>query len=123
MKALLTTLALAVVLTPFAGAAQTASSTSTKSAKSGAAKTATGTIVSATDTSLVISGGKSAKQSTYVLNSSTKKTGDMTAGTKVTVHYKMSGSDMVATSVTASSGTAAASTGATSKKKAASTTP
>ena len=107
MKALFLTLVFAVALVPFAKAAD-------KSAK---AMKATGTIVSASDTSLVITDAAN-KQSTFVLNADTKKDGAMTAGAKVSVSYKMSGKDMVATSVKASAGAAAASTSTSKKKKA-----
>jgi hypothetical protein len=106
MKAFLLTLMFAVVLAPFAKAAD-------KPAK---AMKATGTIVSATDTSLVVSDASS-KQTTFVLNADTKKDGAMTAGAKVSVSYKMSGKDMVATSVKATAA-AAAPTGTSKKKKA-----
>jgi hypothetical protein len=111
MKAFLLTVMFAVALAPFASAAQKPAAKAMK---------ATGTIVSATDTSLVVSDATK-KESTYVLNADTKKTGAMTAGAKVTVSYKMDGKDMVATSVKATGGATAASTGSakkSSKKKA-----
>jgi predicted lysophospholipase L1 biosynthesis ABC-type transport system permease subunit len=86
----------AVALVPYAGA-------QTKSAAK--SRKATGTIISATDTNLVISSA-SKKESTFVLNADTKKTGAMTPGEKVSVTYKMDGKDMVATSVKASAGSA-----------------
>jgi len=116
MKALLTTLMFAVVLAPFAAAAQKPAAKERK---------ATGTIVSATDTSLVVSSGKTKRETTYVLNADTKKTGTLTAGAKATVEYKMSGKERVATSVEAAEAAAAmtaatpsgAKTGAKSKTK------
>ena len=105
MKVLLTTLMFAVLLAPVAGAAQ-------KPAAAGKASKATGTVVSATDTSLVISSGKS-KQATYVLNATTKRDGTIAPGAKVTVQYHMEGTSRVASAVSASgSGMTAASTGA-----------
>ena len=120
MKALLTTLMFAVVLVPFAAAAQ-------KSAAKSAAKEmkATGTIVSATDTSLVVSSAKSKKETTYVLNADTQKMGTLTPGAKATIAYKMSGKERVATSVEASEAAAATPAATTSgaKKAAKSKTP
>ncbi len=115
MKALLLSLMFAVALAPLASAQTTKKSSAAKTMK------ATGTIVSATDTSLVISDA-SKKESTFVLNADTKKDGAMTAGAKASVTYKMDGKDMVATSVKATGGATAASTSAapksSSKKKA-----
>ena len=107
MKSLLFGLMFAVALAPFASAAQ-------KPAKS---MKATGTIVSATDTSLVISSA-SKKESTFVLNADTKKDGSMTPGNKVTVTYKKNGMDMVATRVKASGAATTASTSTPSTKPA-----
>ena len=105
MKSLLLTLMFAVVLAPFASAQKSAG----KSLK------ATGTIVSATDTNLVIS-SSTKKESTFVLNADTKKDGAIAPGEKVSVSYKMEGKDMVATSVKASGGGAtSASTGGATK--------
>jgi Ni/Co efflux regulator RcnB len=92
MKSLLTTLMFAVVLSPLAVAAQ-------KPAKQ---MKATGTVVSATDTSMVVTSGKTKKETTYTLNADTKKTGTLSPGAKVTVEYKMSGKDRIATMVAAS---------------------
>ena len=116
MKALLATLMFAVVLAPLASAAQKSAAKPAKAMK------ASGTVVSASDTSLVITSGKTKKESTFVLNADTKKQGNLTAGAKATVEYTMSGKDMVATMVTASGGTAttaSTSTGAKKSKKAA----
>jgi hypothetical protein len=67
--------------------------------------TATGTIKSADATSLVITHKVSGKDTdmTFVLNADTKKDGDakLTSGDKVTVHYKVDGSQNIATAVTA----------------------
>ena len=94
MKAFLFTVMFAVALAPFALGAQGASKSSAKAMK------ASGTIVSATDSSLVVSDA-SKKESTFVLNADTKKDGAMTPGAKVSVSYKMDGKDMVATAITA----------------------
>jgi len=99
MKALLTTLTFALLLAPVAGAAQ--------GQRVGAQNTpkrlrATGTIVSATATSLVISSAN-AKETTYVLNSDTKigprLVNKMNPGTKVTVSYHMLNGTRVAFAV------------------------
>jgi hypothetical protein len=111
MKALLATLMFAVVLAPLASAAQKPAAKAMK---------ASGTVVSASDTSLVITSSKTKKESTFVLNADTKKQGNLTAGAKVAVSYTMSGKDMVASSVTASGGaatTASTSSGAKTKSK------
>src|SRR5262245_34856287 len=97
MKSLLFGLILAVALASFASAAP-------KAAKS---MKATGTVVSASDTSLVISSA-SKKESTFVLNADTKKDAALTPGEKVTVRYKMEGKDKLATDVKASGGTSTA---------------
>ena len=60
--------------------------------------TTSGTVKSASDTSLVIS--KGGKDQTFVVNASTEKKGAVDTGAKVTVHYTMSGKDMVATAIT-----------------------
>jgi hypothetical protein len=104
MKALWTALAFALLLAPFAGAARKkAALTST----AGATR-ATGTIVSATATSLVISSPK-AKQTTYVLNSDTKigprLKNKMNPGAEVTVSYHMENGTRVATAVIMAAGT------------------
>lgn len=73
-----------------------------KAAKAKAQKVS-GTVSSASDTSLVVSHGAGASKTedTFVLNPSTKKEGALENGAKVTVHYKMEGNDKVATVVKA----------------------
>ncbi len=97
MKALLTTLTFALLMAPFAGAAQQTS----KGLK------VTGIIVSATATSLVLSSAN-AEQTTYVLNSDTmigkRLTNMMNPGTKVTVSYHMLNGTRVASAVTMAAG-------------------
>ena len=61
--------------------------------------TTSGTVKSASDTSLVIS--KAGKDQTFVVNSSTEKKGTVETGAKVSVHYTMDGANMVATAITA----------------------
>ena len=62
-----------------------------------ASHTTSGTVKSASDTSLVVT--KGGKDQTFTLNSSTEKTGTIENGAHVTVHYTMDGKNMVATSV------------------------
>ena len=79
--------------------------------KAAAAKTAAktvdsvtrGTIASADANQIVLADKKDSKApgATYKINAQTVKSGDMTKGASVTVHYKKDGSDMVATSVVA----------------------
>ena len=64
------------------------------------AHTTTGTVKSATDSSLVIS--KAGKDQTFVVNTTTDKKGTIEPGAHVSVHYTMDGTNMVATAVTAS---------------------
>jgi len=75
-----------------------------KPAKKPASKTAHGVVKSVSDSQLVITAGsgKSAKDETFVVNASTTKTGTVEAGAKVSVHYTMDGTNMVATAITAS---------------------
>ena len=76
----------------------------TKAPAAVASHTTSGTVKSVSDTSLVISkgSGKSAKDETFVVNASTKKTGDVKEGAKVTVAYMTEGTTMTATSIKAS---------------------
>jgi hypothetical protein len=62
---------------------------------------ATGTIKSVTADSLVVTHKVGAKEqdTTFVLNADTKKEGDVKAGAKVTVHYKVEGGKDIATIV------------------------
>jgi uncharacterized protein DUF5666 len=60
--------------------------------------TTSGTVKSATDSSLVIS--KGGKDQTFVVNSSTEKKGAVEPGAKVAVHYTVDGKSWVATAIT-----------------------
>ncbi|HEX6463899.1 MAG TPA: hypothetical protein VFZ98_05580 [Vicinamibacterales bacterium] len=77
---------------------------SEKSSKKVATKSASGTVKSISDSQLVITkgSGKKATDETFVVNASTTKTGTVDTGAKVSVHYTMDGSNMVATAITAS---------------------
>lgn len=105
----ITTLAICLVLVmSLAAFAQTAAkktTTAPAAPKAAAVKilTATGTIVSADATSLVITHKVAGKdtQMTFVLSTTTKKTGDLVKDAKVTVHYTVDGTTNKATSVTA----------------------
>lgn len=79
-------------------AAKTKAAPAAKKTAAVASHTTAGTVKSSTDSSLVIS--KSGKDQTFVLNSSTEKTGTIETGSHVTVHYTMDGKNMVATAVT-----------------------
>ena len=74
------------------------------STKKVATKSAQGTVKSFSDSQLVITkgSGKSAKDETFVVNASTTKTGTIETGAKVSVHYTMDGTNMVASAITAS---------------------
>ena len=110
MKAAVVAVALAFPAAAFAQGAtaapakKAAASTAKKEkAPAVASKTTSGTVKSSSDTSLVITKGKgkNAKDETFTVNASTKKTGDVKEGSKVTVAYMTEGSDMVATSIKA----------------------
>lgn len=125
MRNLTKAVAIAAMLAfPIASFAQTAPAPAAKSPKAEksekmskkvATKTAKGTVKSVSDTQLVITSGsgKSAKDETFVVNASTTKTGTIETGSKVSVHYTMDGSNMVASAITAS---AAKGKGGKSKK-------
>ncbi len=68
-----------------------------------ASHTTSGTVKSVSDSSLVITKGaaKNAKEVTFTVNASTKKTGDVKEGSKVTVAYTTEGGTMTATSIKA----------------------
>jgi hypothetical protein len=104
------------------GAAKAPAASKSKAAPT---KTATGTIVSADASKLVIShkvGGKSEDMS-FMLDASTAKKGDMTPGAKATVKYRAEGGQNMATSVTAAAAKPAASKApAATKSKAAPST-
>lgn len=70
-----------------------------KKAAAVSAHTTSGTVKSASDTSLVIS--KAGKDKTFVVNATTEKKGTIEAGAKVNVHYTLDGTNMVATAITA----------------------
>ncbi len=72
-------------------------------ATSVASHTTSGAVKSISDSSLVITkgSGKNAKDETFVVNATTKKDGDIAAGTKVTVAYTTEGTTMTATSIKA----------------------
>jgi hypothetical protein len=121
-KAAILAVALAV---PAAAFAQGTTAPATKEKKAPATKestkavashTTSGAVKSVSDTSLVITKGtgKAAKDETFTVNASTKKTGDVKEGAKVTVAYTMDGTNMVATSIKAAAPKAAKTT---TKKK------
>ena len=60
--------------------------------------TTSGTVKSASDTSLVMT--KGGKDETFVVNGSTEKKGAHRTGAHVTVHYTVDGKDMIATAIT-----------------------
>jgi len=105
-KAAILTVALAVPAMTFAqgDAPKKADAGKTKAPAAVASHTTSGTVKSISDTSLVISkgSGKNAKDETFVVNASTKKTGDVKEGAKVTVAYTTEGTTMTATSIKAS---------------------
>jgi hypothetical protein len=93
-----------------APAAQKKAAASAKKAPAVMSHTTSGTVKSSSDTSLVITkgAGKNAKDETFVVNASTKKTGDVKEGAKVTVAYTTEGTTMTATSIKAAAAKAAA---------------
>jgi hypothetical protein len=116
-KAAILAAALAIPAVTFAQAAPAAKKTAAKDTTKAAvaSHTTSGAVKSVSDTQLVITKGtgKNAKDETFTVNASTKKTGDVATGSKVTVAYTMDGKDMVATSIKA----AAPKTAAKSKAK------
>jgi len=121
IASLLVVLLTTVLLTMSVSVAQT------KPAASKPAKTTThvmnGTVESISgsgDTmTVVVKGSKSSdKPVTLMLNSSTTKLGDLVQGAKVNAHYRVDGSENIATSITASAAKPAAKqTASTTKKK------
>ena len=110
MKAAIVVAALAFPAAAFAQAGATAApaqkksaATSVKKAPAVASHTTSGTVKSVSDSSLVISKGtgKNAKDESFTVNASTKKTGDVKEGAKVTVAYTTEGGAMTATSIKA----------------------
>ncbi|HEY2435168.1 MAG TPA: hypothetical protein VGI12_21035 [Vicinamibacterales bacterium] len=123
-KAAILTVALAVPAIGFAQAPAT--TTAPKADKKAATKettkavashTTSGVVKSSSDSSLVITKGtgKTAKDETFTVNASTKKTGDVKEGSKVTVAYTTEGSTMTATSIKAAAAHAAKKTTTTKK--------
>jgi hypothetical protein len=92
------------------------SSTTPKAAKP-TTHTSTGTIKSADASKLVLTVKKSGKSEdmTFMLGSSTTKTGDMNAGNSATVHYRVENGQNMATSVAAKAPKAAAAKPAATK--------
>ena len=124
-KAAILTAALMIPAATFAGQTTTAKKATAKTEakadkKAPAVRThsTSGTVKSSSDSSLVITkgSGKSAKEETFTVNSTTKKDGAIENGAKVTVAYTMDGTSMVATSIKAAPAKAAKSA-AKSKKK------
>jgi hypothetical protein len=116
-KAAILVAALAIPAATFAqgtAAATTKKAPATKESSKAAvaSHTTSGVVKSSSDSSLVITkgSGKTAKDETFTVNASTKKTGDVKEGTKVTVAYTMDGTNMVATSIKASAPKAAKTT-------------
>ena len=60
-----------------------------------------GTIVSLNDTTLVLSHGKKKMETSFTLNSETKREGTLNPGIRATVWYRRSGNDRVATMIRA----------------------
>ncbi len=109
---LLTVLVLTVGLATWAAA--------DKPAKKEAGKIATGTVVSFSATSLVVSHGSKGKmtETSFVLTPETKTEGTLKDGEKVEVHYRLENNKNVATKVEAHGAAAASSsTAPTSKPK------
>ena len=92
--------ALAIMGLLLVGGAFAAQTKSTKPAKA-TTHEASGTVVSASATSLVISHKVKGKdeQMTFVLNPETKKEGKIDTGSHATVHYRVENSENIATTV------------------------
>jgi len=82
---------------PAAAFAQAAKAAPAAKTASMASHTTSGTVKSATDSSLVIS--KGGKDQTFAVSASTEKKGTVETGAHVTVHYTMDGKNMVATAI------------------------
>jgi hypothetical protein len=98
-----TALVAMLAITGSAFAAQTPPPTAKKAAASTkpaavSTHTTSGTVKSVSDTALVIS--KGGKDQTFVVNATTEKKGAVDTGAHVSVHYTMSGKEMVATAIT-----------------------
>lgn len=105
-KAAALALILAVPGAAFAAQAAAPAAAKKTAAKAPAAKSAavsnhttSGTVKTASDSSLVIS--KGGKDQTFVVNASTEKKGTVEPGAKVAVHYTVDGKNWVATAITA----------------------
>jgi hypothetical protein len=119
ITALATCFVLLMAMAAFAQAKKT--TPAAPKAATATTKTASGTIVSADATTLVLTHKVNAKdvEMTFVLDAKTKTTGAMVKDAKVTVHYTVDGTTNKATSVTATPAKAAAPAKATAPKKAA----
>ena len=97
-----TALVAMLAITGSAFAAQATPATAKKAASTKPASVSThttsGVVKSASDTSLVIT--KGTKDETFVVNATTEKKGAVETGAHVSVHYTMSGKEMVATAIT-----------------------
>jgi len=118
-------MAVTVLLTASMGLAQTkpapAAAPAAKPAKA-TTHVMNGTVESISGTgdsmSIVIKGsGSTDKPVTLMLNSTTTKTGNLVQGAKVNAHYRVDGSQNIATSITASAAKPAAKTAATTAPK------
>lgn len=110
---IISTFALSAVLAAGAHAATTAKPSNTprtpvvKAASNMPGKQAkkypsmSGTIMSINDTSLVLSHGKKKVETSFTLNSETKREGTLNTGTRATVWYRRAGNDRIATMVRA----------------------
>ena len=92
-----------LAITGSAFAAQTTPATGKKAAATAkpaavSHHTTSGTVKSASDTALVVT--KGSKDETFVVNGSTEKKGDIAPGAHVSVHYTVSGKEMIATAIT-----------------------
>jgi hypothetical protein len=114
-KAAILVAALAIPAATFAQGTAAPATKKAPAAKDAAAKpavmshTTSGVVKSVSDSSLVITkgSGKTAKDETFTVNASTKKTGDVKEGGKVTVAYTTEGTTMTATSIKAAAAKAA----------------
>jgi hypothetical protein len=87
-------------------------------AKKVATKSASGTVKSISDSSLVITKGSGAKATdeTFTVNASTAKKGTIETGSKVSVRYTVDGANKVATAITAAAPKSAKPAKTTTKK-------
>jgi hypothetical protein len=108
-KVILTTItALAVSAAPAFASSSKAAADKKPAASAGESKNSKGekklqgTVLSLTDDTMVIRAGKG-KDEVFKIDPSTRKSGDISAGNKVTVNYHNHGSQHVATDIAASS--------------------